>query len=242
MEALWEDFGRSGRHSKRGQNEDWSSHCFFTKIRLWIVLCYHLSHSSWVLSGTQSFSSHFSYTNHCAQMCIFVVVFTLLLLFSLKSIFLFLFLVSIKYQKWSHEIILLLFWLDSKLLHYKNWNEISCNTKMKSTCSCYCQKWLQFKEQLGVMIRNEWLWLQKAAEWVGFKGDKELGLKYLREVYSTSSARKDFAGVLLVTNNLAIDSYLDLQLQHKIVAVLFAFQFRVVSSNISCENSVFYLE
>jgi len=46
---------------------------------------------------------------------------------------------------------------------------------------------------------------QKAASWIGFRGDKKMGLQYLRQCHSSASLRSHFAGVIIALNNLVLN-------------------------------------
>jgi len=50
---------------------------------------------------------------------------------------------------------------------------------------------------------------QRAASMIGFKGDKKLGLQYLRDCYQSSCVRSHFAGIILALNHLVISPSID---------------------------------
>lgn len=47
--------------------------------------------------------------------------------------------------------------------------------------------------------------LKRAASWIGFKANRELGLEYLRECYASNSVRSHFAGIIVALNHLMLN-------------------------------------
>jgi hypothetical protein len=50
---------------------------------------------------------------------------------------------------------------------------------------------------------------QRAVSFIGFKANKDLGMKYLRECYASKSLRAYYAGILVALNNVQLSAALD---------------------------------